>query len=425
MPPWMETSAKPTGRRRGESGRRRRLQTDPRGGRDREGDGILRRYFRDIMGHSLLSCEEEEQLACRLVELEESEWCLCLSHPPAAVGAASLVVDRHPELRPALRFVHRYHRLFIDGHSRFTRDRRRRYQGLVERVVPRLRRVDPDRELLERIEAWIIEGRVEPAGPSPGQLRKSRDLVRVRDGLTGVVDERNALRDRFIRANLRLVVSVAKKHGGGTLSLADLIQEGNFGLMKAVQRFDPSRGYRFSTYASWWIRHAISRALSDKNRTVRLPVHLLEAHKRLQRTIAAFEQSSGRSPSDAELMRILGVNPRRLRTLQRQSAEPAYSLDRPVSESSQQNFVDMLVDHETPSPLEQVAFEDWRKELSRILDLIPHVEAQVLRWRFGVREDREYTLKEIGERYKLSRERIRQLQQQGLARLREHVRGMY
>ena len=234
-----------------------------------------------------------------------------------------------------------------------------------------------------------------------------------------------AERNRFVSANLRLVISIAKRSNRGTLPLADLIQEGNLGLIKAVQRYDPELGYRFSTYASWWIRHTISRALADKSRTVRLPVHLVESHKRLERVRSLFRSRGGRNPTEEELARELGITLSRLRRLQHHSTDPSFSLDRPISDTNPYSHIDFVTDEEAVSPLEEVVRKDWRIEIQHILEQLPDIEAQIVTWRYGVCRRPERTLKQIGEHFSLSRERIRQLQQQALCRIREDINGLY
>jgi RNA polymerase primary sigma factor len=395
--------------------RRYRRRSEPGG--PQTGDPNLVRYFNDITSYPLLDDATELHMARRIAELQRQEWCACLAHPPVAVVVASVTRERLDGMNGDLEFVKRAHRRWRSCHRRLPSRDRAAYLREVERAAAGLRQMDRDRELLDELESWILG---EGASPLP-RLRPGRGLDDVRRSLRAARREGRRLRDRFVTSNLRLVISVARKQGRGTLSLSDLIQEGNLGLIKAVQRYDPETGYRFSTYAIWWIRHAITRALADKSRTVRLPVHLVETHKLMNRVRGRLLAQRGREPTDHELAGCMGISMRRLRRLQRQSIDPSYSLDKEVGGEGPYRFVDSVCDESAPSPFEEVLRDAWRGEMDHLLERLPPVEAQVLRWRYGLCQEGELTLKQIGDRYRLSRERIRQLQQQGLWRLRQSL----
>jgi RNA polymerase primary sigma factor len=224
-------------------------------------------------------------------------------------------------------------------------------------------------------------------------------------------------RVEFVQANLRLVVTIARRYGRGRLSLQDLIQEGNLGLMKAVNRFDPRKGCRFSTYGSWWIRHAITRAIADKGRTVRLPVHMIDAYGKMLKARREFEARHGRPASEAELAETCGVSPERLARMRVSLIETPVSLDQRLPGDTDLTLLDVMADTSTPAP-EAMDHELRMANLQELFAELLPLEADILRKRMGMDDNAEMTLKEIGRHYDLSRERIRQLQEQALVKLR-------
>jgi RNA polymerase primary sigma factor len=204
------------------------------------------------------------------------------------------------------------------------------------------------------------------------------------------------------------------------MALADLIQEGNLGLMKAVERYDYRRGFRFSTYASWWIRHAISRALADKGREIRLPVHMIDAQHRLAKARRELTAKLGRTPTTEELAGATAMPADKIEKMRSWILDQSISLDRPVGDEDGRNLAEVLEDpeREASSPSDELALEAMSQEVRSLLDELKPIEADILRRRFGLDDDQELTLKEIGEKYNLSRERIRQLQEQALIKMR-------
>jgi RNA polymerase primary sigma factor len=226
-----------------------------------------------------------------------------------------------------------------------------------------------------------------------------------------------AARDRLIRANTRLVISIAKRYRGYGLQFLDLIQEGNLGLMKAIEKYDYRRGNRFSTYATWWIRQAVSRALANHGRTIRIPAHLGGRIRKLYQIGQELEQELGRQPSAEEIAEKMGMPAERVRWMLRTSRQPI-QLERPVGNESDAELGDFIEDVEQPMPADTAAQNMLTEELGDILDQLTPREARILRLRYGLQDGESRTLKEVGEMFGLSRERIRQLEKEALRKLR-------
>jgi len=229
-------------------------------------------------------------------------------------------------------------------------------------------------------------------------------------------------RDHLIMANTRLVISVAKRYRGQGVPFHDLIQEGNLGLMRAVDKFDPDRGYKFSTYATWWIRQAVTRALADQGRTIRLPVHMGEWIRKLNRTAYQMEQDLGRPPSPEEIADEMGLESRKVRWMLEVARQPV-SLQEPAGEEKDSELGSFIEDKETPSPPEAAEQTILRTTLEELLTTLSPREARILRLRFGLQDGCSYTLEEIGEKFGLTRERIRQIEKEALQRLRHPGRS--
>lgn len=229
-------------------------------------------------------------------------------------------------------------------------------------------------------------------------------------------------RCKLIEANFRLVVSIAKKYVGHGVSFLDLIQEGNIGLIKAVEKFEYERGFKLSTYATWWIRQAVSRALSDQGRTIRVPVHMGERITQLSRVSRELVQKNGHEPTEEEIAAEMGITPRLLERI-RQAAQYPLSLEMEVGEDLDSNLGDFIEDDSTPPPPETAIYELLRERLDDVLDSLSAREGRVLQLRFGLQDGRAYTLEEVGQKFGVTRERIRQIEAKALSKLRHPRRS--
>ena len=311
-------------------------------------DSMLSRYFREMATHQVMGPDEELQTAQRVERAEVEHWIALLAYPPCAdlvldqldADIATVSEEERPQAtqREELRKLLKLHK---KQRSKFLAPQQKRWAELCESLGRDIRLADSDRIWManaNRVAREVVELPTEDLARPV--LPESAAYKRFIDRVKGTDNEQREAKNRFVKANLRLVVSIARRYNRGRLPLIDLIQEGNIGLMKAVERFDHSRGYRFSTYASWWIRHAISRALADKGRAVRIPVHMLDTYNRVSRATQTIIARTGREPTPEELEKETGIPKDKLDKVRDLYADTPFSLDRPVGDEDGRRFID-------------------------------------------------------------------------------------
>jgi len=276
--------------------------------------------------------------------------------------------------------------------------------------------------LLEVEEEVSLAKTIEAGRTAQQNLDNNGANYEEREKLKGLVEEGLAAREHLIKANTRLVVSIAKKYMGRGVPFLDLIQEGNLGLMKAVKKFDYTKGFRFSTYATWWIRQTITRSIADQGRTIRVPVHMSDRIRQLYKASRKLEQEYGRKPTPEELAEELDMDAHKVQWMLKVSWRPL-SLERPVGDEEDSELGNFIEDETSPTPSDIAYQHLLREELDEMLTTLTPRQARILRLRFGLVNGRSYTLEEVGQKFGLTRERIRQIEGQALRRLRHPRRS--
>lgn len=364
----------------------------------------LTTYFESLAGNQLLTPEYERTLAKYIVDTEVLTWVQLLSHPPVAYRVLA-EVDASAEFTKKLAKITA---LLTEAQLNNWQVDEKIYTPMVKKIAKYLRAQDLDRVHVNRVFASMKDLDV--------SVKESEALYA----------KAHRLREEFVKANLRLVVKMARRHSHPGMTLSDLIQEGNLGLIHAVSRFDYKRKLRFSTYACWWIRHAIGRAIADKGRAVRIPVHMIEAQQQLTKARANLTSDLGRPPTEAELDKAAKAPLAKLGDQHRYIMGPAMSLDRPVHDEDDRTFGDSLADPTTEDDREDgITSGALTQQLTALMVHLSPIEQDVLSQRFGLEDDEEKTFREIGEKHDLSRERIRQIQKTALEKLKRAIEAQH
>ena len=414
-------------------------------------DDPVRMYLRQIGRVPLLTADEEKTLARNKEEKDyinaiKEECFRNTGRPAAAIDVVIVLLKRWDQAIPLLKAVERQISLtpqrylgkrVSDPHLRAALDRELS-EELIESLSKSLKQTSTDvEESLKDLSLAsslmppkVLEaiGKKSPAALS--ELAWDPDLhnslqpfdEEIEKYFDTIAYKGRVAEERLVEANLRLVVSVAKKYAERGMSFLDVIQEGNIGLLRAVEKFDYRRGYKFSTYATWWIRQSITRAIADQARTIRIPVHMVETITKLYRTTRRLAQEYGREPTIEEISAEMEMPPEKVEEIMKISQEPI-SLETPIGEEEDSHLGDFIEDRKIMSPVDTASYELLKDQITEVLDTLTPREQRVLRLRFGLEDGRARTLEEVGKEFKVTRERIRQIEAKALRKLRHPTRS--
>ena len=368
-------------------------------------DDPVRMYLKEIGRVSLLTAKDEVELAQTIEAKPLHDALKALNVPEEIDGRRRSLEEMLPDIIERLATVKR--------------------KGQQAYIAQELLGLADISKLQILHDAAAAERRRPASGAaSPRASAEALDGYRIaRYRLTERYERAYEAKQRLTEANLRLVVSIAKKYIGRGMSFLDLIQEGNIGLIRAVEKFDYHKGYKFSTYATWWIRQAITRAIADQARTIRIPVHMIEIINKLVRVSRRLLQELGREPSDEEIGAEMGIAPEKVREIVKVSQDPI-SLETPIGEEEDSHLGDFVEDREAVSPAAAASLTMLHSEVQGVLDTLTPRERRVLQLRFGLMDGHQRTLEEVGKRVGVTRERIRQIEAKALRKLRQPSRSM-
>jgi RNA polymerase primary sigma factor len=373
----------------------------------KKSDNTLSSYLKSVGNQSALDASEEKEAAKELLELEQALWQTVFSNTITA-NKILRFVDKELAVNTENEVVSGCRTLIADALKTTSKAKR---ENALWTLGERLCEFDEDRDLIRLVTNFSSSLARTATNNSSENAKHMNNLKAAARRLTGA-------KHRFIQENLGLVVNIAKRYHVEQMPLADLIQEGNIGLMRAVDKFDYRKGFRFSTYASWWIRSYISRAIVRKSSTVRIPEYMLRDRNRIRRTEEANRARLGRTLSEDELAKELGVSKKRLNRTKKHDVAFVESLDREMPGNDHQKYIDFLADEETKNPFEATNLNAWIRSIPDRLGELSPTERFVISWRFGLVDGEEMTLQEIGSSLSLSRERVRQIQEEALGKLR-------